>query len=100
HEPAPLGTDALPALSHADPHVREEDHRLTHRAPAPHARRHARARGAGPRLERDPLANGQPDESLSCHQPASMPIRPKRGRTSHTPHPPWPRSVTGSRTNL
>ena len=33
-------------------------------------------------MERDPLGNGQPDESLSCHQPASIPIRPRRGRTS------------------
>ena len=54
----------------------------------------------GPRVERDPLGNGQPDESLSCHQPASMPIRPSRGRTSQTPHPPSPRSLTGRRTNL
>ena len=55
---------------------------------------------AGPRLERDPLGNGQPDESVSCHQPASIPIRPSRGRTSHTPQPPCPRSRTGRRTNL
>ena len=54
----------------------------------------------GPRVERDPLGNGQPDESLTCHHPASMPIRPSRGRTSHTPQPPWPRSLTGRRTNL
>ena len=57
-------------------------------------------RRAGSRVERDPLGNGQPDESLSCHQPASMPIRPSRGRTSQTPQPPWPRSLTGRRTNL
>ena len=56
--------------------------------------------GAGPRLERDPLGNGQPDESLTSHQPASIPIRPRRGRTSHTPQPPWPRSLTGRRVNL
>ena len=55
---------------------------------------------AGPRLERDPLANGQPDESLSCHQPASIPIRPRRGLTCQTPQPPWPRSRTGRRANL
>ena len=54
----------------------------------------------GRALERDPLGNGQPDDSLSCHQPASMPIRPRRGRTSHTPQPPSPRSRTGRRTNL
>ena len=33
----------------------------------------------GSRSTRGPLANGQPDESLTCHQPASMPIRPRRG---------------------
>ena len=44
----------------------------------------------GPRGARDPLGNGQPEESLTCHQPASIPIRPNRGRTSHTPQPPWP----------
>ena len=44
--------------------------------------------------------NGQPEESFSCHQPASMPIRPRRGRTSHTPQPRSPRSVTRRRTNL
>ena len=55
---------------------------------------------AGPRVERDPLGNGQPDESVSCHQPASIPIRPSRGRTSQTPQPPCPRSRTGRRTNL
>ena len=44
--------------------------------------------------------NGQPDESFSCHHPASIPIRPRRGRTSHTPQPRSPRSVTRRRTNL
>ena len=48
----------------------------------------------------DPLGNGQPDDSVSCHQPASMPIRPSRGRTCHTPQPPCPRSRTGSSVNL
>jgi hypothetical protein len=50
--------------------------------------------------QRDPLGNGQPDDSVSCHQPASIPIRPSRGRTSQTPQPPSPRSRTGRRTNL
>ena len=27
------------------------------------------------------VANGQPEESLTCHQPQSMPMRPSRGRT-------------------
>jgi hypothetical protein len=53
-----------------------------------------------PRVERGPLGNGQPEESFSCHQPASMPIGPSRGRTSQTPHPPSPRSLTGSLANL
>ena len=26
------------------------------------------------------VANGQPEEILTCHQPASMPTRPRRGR--------------------
>ncbi len=43
---------------------------------------------------------GQPDESLTCHQPASIPIKPRRGRTSQTPQWPSPRSATGTRTNL
>ena len=55
---------------------------------------------SGSRVDRDPMANGQPDDSLSCHQPASMPIRPSRGRTSQTPHTPCPRSRTGRRANL
>ncbi len=46
--------------------------------------------GAGSRARRDPLGNGQPDESVSCHQPASMPMIPSLGRTSQTPHPPCP----------
>ena len=47
-----------------------------------------------------PLAKGQPDDSLSCHQPASMPIRPSRGRTSHTPQLPCPRSRTAQAPEL
>ncbi len=74
--------------------------RLDDRTSAPHARGDAHLGEPGSRVERDPLDNGQPDESLSCHQPASMPISPSRGRTSHTPHPPCPRSLTGSLTNL
>ena len=27
------------------------------------------------------VANGQPEESLTCHQPISIPMRPSRGRT-------------------
>ena len=38
-------------------------------------------------------ANGQPEESLTCHQPASIPMRPSRGRTCQTPQPPSPRSA-------
>ncbi len=70
--------------------------RLDDRASAAHAGGDADLRESGPRVDRDPLANGQPDDSLSCHQPASMPIRPSRGRTSQTPHTPWPRSLTGT----
>src|SRR5271165_2439426 len=99
-EPAPLGADPLPQVPRPDPDVREEDDRIADRPPAPHARGDADLRSTGPRVERDPLANGQPDESLTCHHPASIPIRPSRGRTSHTPQPPWPRSLTGRRTNL
>src|SRR5205085_10974231 len=40
-------------------------------------------RGAAPR----PLANGQPEESLTCHQPISMPLRPSCGLTSQPPPP-------------
>src|SRR5262249_49105258 len=47
-----------------------------------------------------PWAYGKPDESLPCHHPASIPISPRRGRPSHTPHPPWPRSLTARRANL
>jgi menaquinone-9 beta-reductase len=32
-------------------------------------------------------ANGQPDESLTSHQPASIPSRPARGRTCQSPQP-------------
>ena len=51
----------------------------------------------GPRREPRPPANGQPEESLTCHQPISMPIRPRRGRTSQTPQPGSPRSLHGDR---
>ena len=37
---------------------------------------------------------------LTATAPASMPIRPSRGRTSQTPQCPSPRSATGTRTNL
>ena len=47
-----------------------------------------RAPDSPPRWAATPLRNGQPEESLSCHQPASIPIRPRRGRTSQTPQPP------------
>ena len=47
-----------------------------------------------------PPSNGQPDESLTCHQPISMPMRPIRGRTCHTPHPGSPSSRQEIRTNL
>ena len=36
-------------------------------------------RRAGPRVERDPLGNGQPDESLSCHQPGEHPDQAEAG---------------------
>ena len=51
-------------------------------------------------MERDPLGNGQPELSLSSHQPASIPRRPRRGLTSQTPQTPSPRSLTGRRANL
>ncbi len=98
-EPAPLGPDALPQVPRPDPDVREEDGRLDDRAPASHAGGDAHApRGsvtmAQPMADQQPPAPsawrsyGQPDESLTCHQPASIPIRPRRGRTSHTPQRP------------
>ena len=31
--------------------------------------------------------NGQPEESLTCHQPMSIPSSPRRGRTCQTPQP-------------
>ena len=100
-EPAPLGSDPLPQVPRPDPDVREEDDRLDDRPPAAHARGDARVRWSGAALERDPLGNGQPDESVSCHQPASMPIRPSRGRTSQTPQPPCAEVADGQRgTNL
>ena len=37
--------------------------------------------------------NGQPEDSLTCHQPMSMPMSPRRGRTCQTPQPPSPRSA-------
>ncbi len=88
----------------------EEDDRFDDRPPAPDARGYARRldqRGANLRDAGDPdhagawpLGNGHPDESLTCHQPASIPISPSRGRTCQTPQPRSPRSRTGSRTNL
>ena len=45
-------------------------------------------------------AKGQPEDSLTCHQPISMPMSPRRGRTCHTPQPPSPRSRLATRTNL
>ena len=36
---------------------------------------------------RGAVANGQPEESFTCHQPASIPISPSRGRTCQTPQP-------------
>ena len=38
------------------------------------------------------MANGQPEESLTCHQPMSMPTSPTRGRTCQTPQPLSPSS--------
>src|ERR1019366_8639629 len=107
-ESAPLGSDALPQVPRPDPDVRTEDGRLDDRASAPHARGDAHghqscndaqslADGAPDAVWR---SYGQPDESLTCHHPASIPMRPRRGRTSHTPQCPSPRSATGTRTNL
>ncbi len=66
--------------------------------------RHGRRDDAEPMGDGTPYAlwrsYGQPDDSLTCHQPASIPIKPRRGRTSHTPQCPSPRSATGRRTNL
>jgi len=40
------------------------------------------AGGAEPRASRPgPRANGQPEDSLTCHQPISIPTMPRRGRT-------------------
>ena len=42
-------------------------------------------------------ANGQPEESLTCHQPISIPIRPRRGRTCQAPQPGYAESARGER---
>src|SRR6185312_2388742 len=99
-EPAPLGPDTLPEVPCAGPDVREEDDRLDDRASAPYPRDDADGRQARPLLrrgKRPELRYGHPDESVSSHQPASIPTKPRRGRTSQTPQPPWPRSRTGTR---
>ena len=58
----------------------------TSTAPAPvlssasHTRSRSAASGSRAAARRPrPPANGQPEESLTCHQPISMPIRPSRG---------------------
>ena len=43
---------------------------------------------SGPRRRPRPLANGQPEESLTCHQPISIPIRPE-------PRPDLPHAAAG-----
>ena len=57
-------------------------------------------RGAGPRVERDPLGNGQPEESVSCHQPGEHADQAEP--RTHLPDPAaaFPRSRTGRRANL
>ena len=107
-----------------DEHERDEDEQLAERERRPRCLGrllHARAR---PRRRRGPAraaqrcaararrrrafvsdgpcqeANGQPEESLTCHHPISMPIRPRRGRTCQTPQPCSPRSRLATRTNL
>ena len=60
-----------------------------------HLRPQRSGRRAGPRPRPRPPANGQPEESLTCHQPISMPIRPSRGLTCHTPQPGSPMSLAG-----
>ena len=62
------------------------------------AARGALAIGAQPRLRlRLPIrrspANGQPEETFTRHQPISMPMRPRRGRTSQTRQPGSPSSA-------
>src|ERR1700722_2163629 len=92
-ESTALGTDALPQVPRPDPHVRAEDRGFNDRAPTSHAGGGAQEQrqrvGVEPVVERwCPSAErsyGQPDESLTCHQPESIPIKPRRGRTSHTP---------------
>ena len=44
------------------------------------------------------MASGHPEDSLTCHQPASIPIRPRRGRTCQTPQPGSPTSAALTRT--
>ena len=93
-----LGADPQPQQRRADP--QHEDPRTMIRttsiAPTPVlsrsvicsprvCRQHGRGGAAA-------LANGQPEESLTCHQPISIPIRPSRGLTCQTPQPGSPMS--------
>ena len=77
----------------------------TRTAPAPvlqqvaHTRLRIGKRGHGSRRRGPPRppANGQPEESLTSHQPISIPIRPSRGRTCQTPQPGSPMSPRATR---